>query len=452
MEATIEFEDSRVNFFLRPTESERKSTYGEKMATEMQFSIVAPANVDFSEMHCDHLALIVLLACHPFSVGDLNIPLNVSKNFYNACKIFTRYTPHFLSNDGRAYTSNSNSKPGLAFSGGMDSTAALALMPESTIPIFLNRPSKSDSTLYNKSAAEATLAFIKAKKRPVISVTTDVEFIRDPTGFPTDLASGIPAVALASHLNLDAIGYGTVLESAYRVGHEKSRDYEFSSHYRVWGPLFSAAGIPLFLPVSGVSEVGTSKIVRGSSYRGMARSCIRGQWPNPCNKCWKCFRKQLIDDAISGKTMTDKEFISSIKSREVRTKLISKFIPHENVLAWAINAMKRGPILDAFYDRLVGATYDTSHLSSFYKPSIELIPGKYRLHVLEELRKYLPVMDEEVGLNMLQQDFTQHIESESHHKRVAEFKSKLPYSSKRLATLTAPLIVSLPSTEEKFRI
>ena len=35
------------------------------------------------------------------------------------------------------------------------------------------------------------------------------------------------------------------------------------------GPSFSAAGIPLILPVSGVSEVGTSMIVRSSGYRGM---------------------------------------------------------------------------------------------------------------------------------------------------------------------------------------
>lgn len=451
MEVDIEFEDSRINFFLQPSESERNSTYGEKLADEMRFSIVAPKGIDFSEIHCDHMALIVLLACHPFSVGDLNIPLSVSKKFFEACKIFTRYTPRFLSSDERPYTSKSNSKPGLAFSGGMDSTAALALMPESTIPIFLNRPKKSDTTLYNKSAAEATLAFIKAKGTPFFSITTDVEFIRNPIGFPTDLAAGIPAIALASQLNLDAIGYGTVLESAYRVGHEKSRDYEFSSHYRVWGPLFSSAGIPLILPVSGVSEVGTSMIVRSSSYRGMARSCIRGQWPHPCNKCWKCFRKQLIDDALEGKTMNDTEFLKSLKHREVAMKLMSIFIPHENVLAWALEKMNRGPILNTLYERLVGSTYDTSHLSSFYKPSIELIPGKYRLHILEQLNKYLPAMNDEIRQIMLKQDFSHYMNSEPHQKKVAAFNSIMPYSNKRLATLTAPLIVSSPSAEEKSR-
>ena len=445
MEVSIEFENSRVNISLHPDESERNSTYAKKMAAEMRFSIAAPENVDFSNMHPDHLALIILLACHPFCMGDLHVPLHVSKEFSHACGIFTRYTPNFLSNKLKSYNPNSNGRPGLAFSGGMDSTAALALMPDSTIPIFLNRPMVSDSTLYNKSAAEATLAFLKAKKKPYVSVTTDVEFIRNPIGFPTDLASGIPAIALASHLNLDAIGYGTVLESAYRVGHEKSRDYEFSSHYRVWGSLFSSAGIPLILPVSGVSEVGTSKIVKNSIYRGMARSCIRGQWPHSCNKCWKCFRKQLIEDAIDGRTMSDKEFIKSINSREVVRKLMSRFVPHENVLAWAVQSMKRGPILNSFYEQLVGSTYDTSHLTSFYEPSLDLIPTKYQSFVRQELLKHLLPMDDNTGKRMLEQDFTEYMTSETHENNVAIFRKKIPYLSKKFATWAAPLSMLSPA-------
>ena len=39
---------------------------------------------------------------------------------------------------------------------------------------------------------------------------------------------------------------------------------------------FSAAGVPLFLPVAGVSVVGTSTIVHRSPYRGMARDAFGG--------------------------------------------------------------------------------------------------------------------------------------------------------------------------------
>ncbi len=119
----------------------------------------------------------------------------------------------------------------------------------------------------------------------------------------------IPLVAIASQRNIDSIAFGTVMESAYRIGHEQARNYADSSHYRFWGRMFKAAGLPLFLPVSGVSEVGTSKIVSMSSFKEYTRSCIRGIWPNSCENCWKCFRKNMINQKLQNIQLTD-QFIS----------------------------------------------------------------------------------------------------------------------------------------------
>ena len=208
------------------------------------------------------------------------------------------------------------------------------------------------------------------------------------------------------------------MESAYRIGHRKSRDYIQSSHYRVWAPLFSAAGLPLFLPVAGVSEVGTSTIVHRSPYRGMARSCIRGDWPQVCNNCWKCFRKQLIEHGINKTKFHDKQFMKSIKSKEVVSKLSSEFISHENVLGWALSKIERGPQLETLFTRLVASTYPLDHLGSFYPPAINLVPPKYRVHVHEQLRHYLPEMKEHDQKRMIEQDFTEYIESIQHKKNL----------------------------------
>ena len=419
----MEIEQTRINVELLPSEEELASIYSRKMAPALQFSIAATGPVDFRLVHDDHLALIILLAAHPFAMGDLTIPLHVSPLFTNACDVFSRYRPVFKSATNKPYTPRSAGRPGLAFSGGVDSTAALALLPPTTVAVFLDRPNRAKTTLYNKSAAKATLAFLEAKNIPNISISTDVEFIRNPIGFPTDLASGIPAIALATHFNFDSIGYGTVMESAYRIGHEKSRDYEHSSHYRVWSPLFSSAGIPLILPVAGVSEIGTSTIVHCSPYREMARSCIRGQWPRSCNECWKCFRKQLIDQAIKGQTMSDQEFIHAIQSKEVASKLSSDFIAHENVLGWALEKMERGDLLDLLYQRLVASTYSLNHLNSFYLDSMNLIPPKYRIHVLEKLRSYLSEMKIEDQQRMVAQDFSAYVESETFKSKIVGFNA-----------------------------
>jgi len=423
MEVTIEVERSRIIFALHPSEIERKSTYGEKIGDILEFKLAAAEPVDFYNIHSDHLALIALLACHPFSVGDLKIPVPVSPQFKQACEKFVRYKPVFLSGKNKPYFPKSKGKPGLAFSGGIDSTAALAVMPSSTVPVFLDRPHRKNTTLYNKTAAKATLAFLEAKGVPNISISTDIEFIRNPIGFPTDLASGIPAIAIATHFNFDSIAYGTVMESAYRIGHVKSRDYSKSPHYKIWAPLFKAAGLPLFLPVAGVSEVGTSLIVHQSSFRGMGRSCIRGQWPNPCNKCWKCFRKQLVEDAICNRNYDDGQFSLAIQSKEVSTKLSSAFISHENVIAWALKKMDRGPKIELLYNRLVGSTYSLNHLESFCSLSIELMPPKYRLQTSENLRKYLTQMKKEEEGLMISQDFTEYTASATYHQKMSSFSN-----------------------------
>ena len=418
MEVRIELEQSRIVLSLSASKEERDSVYGEKMADTLDFSIASNGPIDLRTVHDDHLALIVLLAVHPFAIGKLPIPLHVSKQFEEATQIFSRYRPEFLSTSGRPYTSKSDGKPGLAFSGGMDSTAALLLMPNNTVPVFLDRPHRANTTLYNKSAAKATMAFLEAKGIPNIAISTDVEFIRNPVGFPTDLATGIPVLALASHFQFDSIGFGTVMESAYRIGHEKSRNYVESPHYKVWAPLFSAAGLPLFLPVAGVSEVGTSTIVHRSPFRGMARSCIRGNWPQTCNNCWKCFRKQLIEHGINQTEFNDNQFLSSLQSKEVVSKLSAGFISHENVLGWALNKIQRGPKLDVLFNRLVASTYSLNHLDSFYPPAIDLVPPKYRLHVLEQLRSYLPEMQEADQERMIEQNFADLLKSEQHQEKV----------------------------------
>jgi len=425
MEVRIELEQSRIVVSLSASQEERDSVYGEKMAEKLDFSIASNGPVDLRTVHDDHLALIVLLAVHPFAIGKLSIPLHVSKQFEEATKIFSRYRPEFLSVSGKPYTSKSDGKPGLAFSGGMDSTAALVLMPNKTVPVFLDRPHRANTTLYNKSAAKATLAFLESKGVPNISISTDVEFIRNPVGFPTDLATGIPVLALASHFQFDSVGFGTVMESAYRIGHEKSRNYIESAHYKVWAPLFSAAGLPLFLPVAGVSEVGTSTIVHRSPYRGMARSCIRGNWPRTCNNCWKCFRKQLIEHGINQTEFNDNQFLSSLQSKEVVSKLSAEFISHENVLGWALNKIERGPKLEVLFNRLVASTYPLNHLDSFYPPATELVPPKYRLHVLEQLRSYLPEMQEADQKRMIEQDFSDLVKSEQHQEKVRALMTML---------------------------
>jgi hypothetical protein len=399
MDVEVELIESKVVFSFLPRIDD--GVYNEKIKINNTTMFVEFEDIDHSELcniHPDHLALAIILVSNPFVGSILNIPFAVSEGFKNATKIITKYKINFPMENAAPYSPSGATRPGLSFSGGADSTAALLIMPESTLSVFMDRPLKEKASLYNKSAAYATIEHAKSQGHDVRIIRCDLEYLRTPIGFPSDLAPAIPLILMASLNNIDSIAYGTVLESAYRVGHESCRDYKISGHYRVWGGLFSAANIPLYLPVSGISEVGTSSIVQSSSFKEFTRSCIRGIWPDSCENCWKCFRKNLVESRLIGQVIGDSEMSKWLAVREVRSKLRAWPISHENVLAWSLQGRNvTGNLQQMLLNRTEGSARNMNFLERWYIHCIELIPQQYQEFTQKSISKYLePMMEDEL--------------------------------------------------------
>ena len=385
-----------------------------------------------SKIHHDHLALITLMSVHPFVREVLNMDLKVSSEFAEIVQKLCSYDVEFKSTKGKEYVPNPKSKPCLAFSGGVDSTAALMLMPKDTVCAWLDRPQLTERTLYNKSAANATMDFAEKSGFEVHKTYCDVEHLRNPVGFPVyegPISSSVTAVAIASQRNIDCIAFGMVMEASYRnaefvyrTEHTKYRDYARSTHYETWKEMFAAAGIFLFFPVGGISEVGTSTIVLNSSFNGAVRSCIRGEWPDPCNNCWKCFRKTLVDNRILEKPVSDEMMASWIKVQGVKYRLGAWPVAHENVLAWALKGPHvSGKIAKKLLERLEGSRRDLELLSKWYPPSIELVPEKYRGGFIESVGKYLETMSDSEIKDSEMFDISDWLNSEKAAKARDEF-------------------------------
>lgn len=384
--------------------------------------------VDFKEefriedIHPDHLALAIILSVNPFVGEKLEINLPVSENFRTACKTITRYKLHYPKKTEPPYQPGPDSRPGLSFSGGADSTAALLLMPKNTLSVFMDRPLKKFRSLYNKSAAYATVDYALRSGYDVKKIYCDVEYVRNPIGFPVDLTPSIPLILMAGKYKIDSIGFGTVLESAYRVGHEHSRDYSTSAHYRVWGKLFDAAGLPLYLPVSGVSEVGTSNIVLKSPFYEYTRSCVRGSWPKSCENCWKCFRKHMVENRLLCKKVDDKSMSKWLKVKEVKRKLTSWPVSHENVLSWSLQGENTsGTLKQLLLSSLEGSERDMSFLSNWYPNSLELVPEKYRESTRKSILNYLNEMDINEQPQITTHKMTNWLNSEYSKKAKSDF-------------------------------
>ena len=394
MKVRLERAPGLCRFILEPEEQDilqptEKVSLGSR-TTEIQL----PNQIDPDTIHPDHLALCIMMITHPFVGKSLTFPKPVSKRFGDQHnQSASRYIIGPVDDSLRPWSPRKNARPGLAFSGGVDSTAALGLMPPNTAPIFMDRPIHGKS-LYDKDAAHKSCQEVKRLGYDMHIVTCDLEYVRSPVGFPVDVANSVPAVLMAEYLNLDCIGFGTIMESTYGTGHRRYRDYPHGHHYTHWGGLFRAAGLPFILPVAGISEVGTSIICNEAPIGFVAQSCMRGTWKKPCLNCWKCFRKQLLDNAILDNQL-DSAYLDEIFNNREACRFLSQIpIKHENILTWSTHRLNSNHILFSLLkDRVEGTENDLTWLGKWYSPSIELIPEKYRSTICEKILQYLPKMD-----------------------------------------------------------
>ena len=357
---------------------------------------ILPENLDPDTIHPDLLGLCCIMMVEPFIGHTIELPKPVSKDFFEGHSMVTsRYKISNIDEKLRPWKPPTDSNTGLAFSGGVDSTAALSILPPETVSVFLDRPLKKGKSLYNKDAVKQSCIEVKKLGYDVHVIECDLEYVRKPVGFPVDVANSVPAILLADFLKLDCIAFGTIMEASYRIGHPLYRDYPNSSHYRHWGGMFAAAGLPLNYPVMGISEIGTSIICNDSPIGHIAQSCMRGTWKKPCLNCWKCFRKQILDSAIKSEVMSN-ETLDSIFNNTEALRFVSDIpIKHENVLTWATNRLQIDhKLFQLLKLRVKGDSKSHDWLNKWYSKSLILIPEKYQGHVKEKISQFLGTMSE----------------------------------------------------------
>ena len=343
----------------------------------MSCYIRGPEDWEISDIHPDHIALSALLIVRPWLKKSLKLSFGVSQRFADAC-LKMKITVAPVDNQIMPYDSDSAEYLGLAYSGGADSTAALSVLPPSTIPFFLDRPD-SGGSLYSKQAALHSVKKLSQIGYDCQIIECNLELIRRPLGFPTDLSNGVPAILFAKKMNLFGVAYGTVLESLYGLGRMQYKEYSETSHYKSWWNVFSQAGLPLSYPTGGISEVGTELICSKSSIGNLAQSCIRGTVMEPCNSCWKCFRKQTVREALNIVEQNMEKTHHLLKSKEVRSKLLQLPISHENVLIFSFARLDLTQYPRGFIQRFDNQN-SLAYLAHWY--------SKSRVYIHERIREY----------------------------------------------------------------
>ena len=413
MDVKIDDIEDGISFSFEIDEEEQDRDFG-RISFGDSVVTVRLEGLDSSSIHPDLLALSTILMCHPFVGRELNYPNPVSEKFEEAVnRMVSRY--EFKPKSGKSVqprSAGSNYRMGLAFSGGVDSTAALSVLPEDSVPVFMLRPSRGKS-LYDPSAALESCRLLGEVGYDARVVECDVEFIREPVGFPTDLSHAIPSILLADEICIDSLAFGTVMESAFGIGHEKFRDYWNGSHWRFYSELLGAVSIDLCLPVSGISEVGTAIIVNSTPLGELSQSCIRGKWKKPCKRCWKCCRKGLLSSALGLVNLDSEDLELMFSSEDVRNKLSSVPISHENVIEYSLQRIDGNLHPNfPFLRRRIERESDLEFLECWFEPSSDFIPEKYRKEICEKIKNLLRTMGEREEENVRKWDLVDYYESE----------------------------------------
>lgn len=395
MRVSVLANDDVVQFsvFSDTADRKRNPRFGESR----HFSFKTSGHSSFGHIHPDRLALVAILNTLPFCSEELQIDWPISRRFLEATKIISRIKITSKEGETEPVERETSGRYALSFSGGADSTAALAVMPQSTESVFMLRSKSGRKSLYDSDAALESCRKLRTLGFTVHIVESDFEYLRDPIGFPTDLSVATPAILMSGFRNFESIAFGTILESAYGTSGSKFRNYTDSSHFRLWSTLFNSVGLGYSLPVAGVSEVGSAILCRDTPIGRFHQSCIRGKWGDPCNKCWKCFRKNALIAALEGKAVPE-DFENVIRrSKEVKKHLVeNKPIKHEGVLSYSLERSSGGgEVTQSLRDLTRVGIIETVWMENWYPESNTLIDPGYSDFTIERLSSILGEMDEE---------------------------------------------------------
>lgn len=358
-----------------------------------------PSDFVLEQTHPDLLALASLVTFYPWIGKNLEFKFPVSQGFADAVLERTHKQILHASDEVTPRKPAETARPGLAFSAGVDSLAALAIMPENTLPVFSYRsaPPVGGKSLYKADAALHAIREMNAAGKETLLVESDLEWVREPVGFAIDPSPAVPLILLADSYNLDAIGFGTIAEAAYRTGGSKFLDYAKRGVFTRWQAIFRTVGLDYYNCVAGLSEMSTTSIVRKYQFGHLAQSCVRGGVGAACMNCVKCFRKSLIEAAISGQWPAQSEISRMMANRSVRAYLSDAPIRLEIILAAALSSYEgNDPLLLALQKRVAAKTWDVSFTGGWYEPSMStMVPERYRQHTINAMAKYLPKMSAE---------------------------------------------------------
>lgn len=278
---------------------------------------------------------------------------------------------------------------GLAYSGGIDSTAAALLLPESTILSYHQRTFPS---VLNHGLQERLFEVLENDfDRSILRVPSNHELIRASVGksigFSMDFAAGVHLILLSDTLNLGTIAFGTPVDNTWLIKGAKYRDFPNSEYWIRWKKYFAHAGLHLEFPINHISEAGALRICQQSGFIDYINSCLRGIDGSGCGACWKCFNKNgPLGRKIKFDSKEIQEYIHRVPLKTGQHALWSLQIQ---------NLEHKVPHLQHFLGESL------AWWEMYYEPGLQIISVQLRDQIEDNTKKYLQPMSKNALLEQV---------------------------------------------------
>lgn len=360
-----------------------------------------PEEFDLEDTHSDVLALAVLLSCRPWIGSRLRLDRPVSAFFAEV--VHEQFAIVLEPVDGKLSPRERppGPRPGVAFSGGVDSVAAAGLLPGEPVLYFLDRAIPLDRRdAIDKQAAQVSCEDMRNQGFTVREVVTDVEYLRRPTGapvnLPTDLSFALPAVLCADVDGLDALITGIHASSVYGLGGGAFGDLAPDHALLQWQAVTAAVGLGLQPVAAGLTEVSTALVVEKLwGEEVLTQSCNLGEPGLPCGACRNCFRKSLILAAHTGSWPDAGNAGRLIGNFQSLGDLSAVPVSNECSIAFAMSRYDGDDQrLAALRERYYEPGDDLEWMTHHYGPSLELLDERYREPVRRRIADFVVSMDE----------------------------------------------------------
>jgi hypothetical protein len=274
----------------------------------------------------------------------------------------------------------------LSYSGGVDSTAAMLLLPDDTLLAYHERDFPS---MLSHSLPHRTFEAVRERTgREVVCIPSNHEVIRTlhgkQTGFSTAHAAGAHLILLADHFDLRGIAFGTPIDNTWLKKGKTYRDFSESFYWTHWSKKFLQAGLHYVLPINHISEAGALMVCKQSPLVDVVNSCLRGDEERWCGRCWKCFHK----NGPLGRSFDP-------TSTEIQTFLNTTPLRTAQHALWALKTQDLGHLVPHLAPFLEA---DLSWWEQAYRPGLALIDEQWRTGVEERTTGYLNWMEEPAPL------------------------------------------------------